>query len=174
MTYFCYQPKSIFLFGLKWSNLTTLEKRQGSKKSKKQTHMQNKLTSQIAHCYNGAKVITQTNDIGILVGVFDTHNSINIELPNKAVSIGWKASRCQLLLTPLAKISDEDAREIARIEERVTAECDMKPSEIIDFLRSSTRPDGTPKPVYDCGYGSIKSLINAGIAIDETTLNSKS
>lgn len=39
---------------------------------------------------------------------------------------------------------------------------------IIDYLRSNKRPEGTEKPVYDCGYGDIPSLIEAGIAIDKT------
>jgi hypothetical protein len=34
--------------------------------------------------------------------------------------------------------------------------------ELIDFLRSKS---------YDCGYGSIPSLIAEGIAIDKTKLN---
>lgn len=42
--------------------------------------------------------------------------------------------------------------------------------EQIDYLRSSKRPDGTSKPVYDCGYMHIPSLIDAGIAIDATTI----
>jgi len=35
----------------------------------------------------------------------------------------------------------------------------------IDFLRSSTRPDGTLKPSYNCGYGiySPQDLIDAGV-----------
>lgn len=40
---------------------------------------------------------------------------------------------------------------------------------VIDYLRSPFRPDGTPKPVYDCGYMHIPSLITAGLAIKKTT-----
>ena len=35
----------------------------------------------------------------------------------------------------------------------------------IDYLRSPYRPDGTPKPVYDCGYRHIRNLIDAGLAV---------
>jgi len=38
-------------------------------------------------------------------------------------------------------------------------------AQIIDYLRSPFRPDGTPKPVYDCGYMHIQSLIQADLAI---------
>ena len=35
----------------------------------------------------------------------------------------------------------------------------------VDFLRSSTRPDGTLKPSYNCGYGiySPQDLVDAGV-----------
>lgn len=41
-------------------------------------------------------------------------------------------------------------------------------SQIADFLRSTDESKG--KYAYDCGYGSIPSLIDAGIAIDETKM----
>jgi len=37
---------------------------------------------------------------------------------------------------------------------------------IIDFLRSSVRPDGSAKQAYDCGCGEYSSLIDAGIAVE--------
>lgn len=36
---------------------------------------------------------------------------------------------------------------------------------VTDYLRSPKRPDGTDKPVYDCGFRNIKSLIAAGLAV---------
>lgn len=41
--------------------------------------------------------------------------------------------------------------------------------EVIDYLRSPYRPDGTPKPVYDCGYMGVSQLIEAGLAISSVT-----
>lgn len=46
----------------------------------------------------------------------------------------------------------------------VTGETDMQPIAIIDFLRSNG---------YDCGYGNVKSLIDAGIAISSLQNNSE-
>lgn len=42
--------------------------------------------------------------------------------------------------------------------------------QILDYLRSPVRKDGSIKPVYDCGYGDISLLIDAGIAVDKNTL----
>lgn len=105
----------------------------------------------------------------------------------------------QLILTPLSKISDEDAVEVAKmlnyredvdmsellehmkdvinirkvgdvfgnIDSKNIADNDVSPMVILriyDFLRSRS---------YDCGYGSIQSLIQAGIAVDGTLLTDK-
>lgn len=64
---------------------------------------------------------------------------------------------CKLLLSPLSAISDEHAVEVANITEKK----DFSASEITDYLRSKG---------YDMGYGSIPSLIEAGIALNKTTL----
>lgn len=49
----------------------------------------------------------------------------------------------------------------------------MDMRKVIDFLRSNKRHDGTEKPVYDCGYGEIRSLIEAGYALDKTKINNQ-
>lgn len=87
---------------------------------------------------------------------------------------------CQLILTPLSKISGEDAVEVCKLlynnpslhnaeRGRIVAttgdwHSTRKGVAIIDFLRSRG---------YDCGYGSIPSLIQVGIAVDGTLLTDK-
>lgn len=119
-------------------------------------------------------------------------------------------SECQLLLTPLSKISDEDAVEVAKIiiddEDNLSIikvdressfctkvllkankatyldvlvftndgnvdltdakgkdlnACHLLWSRLTDYLRSKG---------YDCGHGSIPSLIAAGVAVEKTNL----
>lgn len=52
--------------------------------------------------------------------------------------------------------------DIFRNDEAVTSGIPVRHSVYIDYLRSKG---------YDCGYGHIPSLIESGIAIDKTTLN---
>ena len=101
----------------------------------------------------------------------------------------YPISYCQLLLKNLADISDEDA--IVCFNNWMKAHDYNDPNDTdefkiycvkcwigdntdnskyrllhsIDFLRSSTRPDGTLKPSYNCGYGiySPQDLIDAGV-----------
>ena len=150
------------------------------------------LTAQIAHCYNGAKVIPPYGDPYFIQNIWCNRNLIGMTLTNEPkdfdkVDVWAKISDCQLLLTPLAKISDEDAVEVAKIikpEWKIEDALDnnwadsfnakivrnlaklypQTAREMWDYLRSKS---------YDCGYGSDKSGIEAGWAIDET-LNSKS
>jgi len=85
----------------------------------------------------------------------------------------------QLILTPLSKISDEHALVLADILYGDQAykmyemmKTDLKTqwktraltSESVDFLRLKG---------YDCGFASIPSLIDAGIAIEESDINKK-
>lgn len=97
---------------------------------------------------------------------------------------------CKPILTPLSEITDEDAVEVAKIlygssynvdrlayvvqvaqTKDLIQKCKDTPLmhiqwiSVIDYLRSPYRPDGTPKPVYDCGYMHIQSLIAADLAI---------
>ena len=54
--------------------------------------------------------------------------------------------------------------DIDNTEDRETGAHDMKPTAIIDYLRSKS---------YDCGYGAIPNLIDAGIAIVDTKTDEK-
>lgn len=98
----------------------------------------------------------------------------------KTVTIGGmqvSLEYCQLMLTPISEMSDEHAIEVAKIFDPELLPEEMarvgrffanrkdycfgdmdynRTQQIIDYLRSVG---------YDCGYGSIPSLIEAGIAI---------
>ena len=81
---------------------------------------------------------------------------------------------CQLILLPFDKISDEDAVEVCKFlysnpalhnPERGKSVATVgdwhstrKGVEVIDYLRSKG---------YDCGHGSIPSLIAAGVAVEK-------
>ena len=92
----------------------------------------------------------------------------------------YRIQHAKLILKPLSEISDEDAIEVSKVygnnmptkeegmgiiknclydyeeSNEVTLHDGMR---VCDYLRSKS---------YDCGYGSIPSLISAGIAITET------
>src|ERR1051325_2303015 len=95
---------------------------------------------------------------------------------------GININDCKLVLKPLSEISDEDAIEVAKMYGGLCIKVDKDgflqvvyknnvcvtyfvvnnplniPTKLTDFLRSRG---------YDCGYGSIKSLIESGYAIEE-------
>lgn len=105
---------------------------------------------------------------------------------HKGLTVKWGTSRwewLQLILTPISELSHEDATELAKIlgwdynnEPDSDAHYDLeglrddianngddvfdvgftKCQIVLDYLRSKG---------YDCGYGEIPSLIEAGIAI---------
>ncbi len=177
-----------------------------------------KLTVEIAAAYWDAKLTTQH---AAFIGGVKTFKYL--ELTDHMISDGtnwFPISDCQLLLSPLSSISDEDAIEVAKIVSgpwaRHFKESDLSYSRVdkskrigvfsngnlqhivhvcsdgavryynpafsadskqgdlsvesrgeycitkytaaIDYLRSKS---------YDCGYGSIPSLIAAGIAIEK-------
>ena len=166
-----------------------------------------KLTAAISASYFGAEVRTPDGD-GVMTGI--RKDVIGVARSNEFYGTWYDYDQSQLLLTPLSKISDEDAVEVAKIlipqcflntkkgwqvsrnytttgypyikihhpkkvysvqidctlvnfdiddmEDRVTASCDAKPVALTDYLRSKG---------YDCGHGSIPSLIAAGVAVEK-------
>lgn len=170
-----------------------------------------KLTVEIAAAYPNAFVKTE-NFICRQVGItFDTQEFI-LKATGGVITDLFVApiSDCQLLLTPLSEISDEDAIEVAKLAISNSEIKDFKavqirredygvkviiewfgkeglsmywvfitnnrlpqflkrtgstlaelhyqfPIQAIDYLRSKS---------YDCGYGSIPSLLTAAIAIN--------
>jgi hypothetical protein len=75
----------------------------------------NKLTAQIAAAYIGSQIRSVSGIEGVLCGVFANHGTCNIELSDGSISVGHLLSSCQPLLTPLSKITDEHAIEVAKI-----------------------------------------------------------
>jgi len=174
--------------------------------------------------YKGASVLPITNS-GTEEKVFAIHGVVEwadcYSLWDSSET-GWRSTfrSFKLLLTPLSKISDADAIEVAKLatnrklphygvdefyitknensisivfvdDQDIIINIDFggdvlvyndglplgepfiekrhsNQSAIIDYFRSATRLDGTVKPVYDLGYMNIKSLIEAGYAIDAT------
>ena len=138
-----------------------------------------KLIAQIAAAYWGAKTayMRQPNNPYTMDGI----------TPYEIMIGGFKVGYdlCQLILTPLEKISDEDGICVAKMYGGIRLETHSDgfwqvvdkdnnvpqyfcvtnakslPAFLTDFLRSKH---------YDCGYGSIPSLIEVGIAVDATTL----
>lgn len=158
--------------------------------------METILTAQIALSYLGCEVLygyEGRKKVGTLTGhnaitglqIFDTsrlthlHHNVNPDL-------------CQLILTPISQISEDDAIEVAKMidefiespkvsrdeycieindDKRMRHVVIMKVdgsiycndnqncnNRCIDYLRSLG---------YDCGYGSIPSLIEVGIAVNK-------
>lgn len=159
-----------------------------------------KLTAQIAAAYMPCK-ITDKYANGVhydMVGVSEYEGNLQVKMPSGDTD-WWNIDMCQLLLTPLSSITDEDAIEVAKIDlgalngfevikvkrYNTSIEIDyrwisdneslnlkdgysysgwgmgFKPQtyspQITDYLRSKS---------YDCGYGSIPSLLTAAIAIN--------
>lgn len=122
----------------------------------------------------GCNVITKEGLQGILVGIFATHNSCNIELPDGSISVGHLISDCQLLLKELPEISDRDMVEVGRLYYNQVIRSDafhLREGKqllhnfslggnltvcIIDYIRSKS---------YNIGYGRYtpSDLIEAGI-----------
>ena len=160
--------------------------------------MEQKLTAQIAHAYSGAKVLNKESGYCFeMVAISDSYilvyqpTSSGDESGDGGDELEWKLSYCQPILTRLSNITNEDAALIAGTagEDSTNAGNIIYSEivgpylvlnfenwvyrlylsvEIIDFLRASSW-NGVEKPVYDCGYGSIPSLIDAGIAIENNS-----
>jgi len=139
-----------------------------------------KLTAKIAASYFGAEVRCapyggppDRKIIGTMIGL--NNDGIHVKFPEwqshqHQVAIGV----CQLILTPLDKISDEDAVEVCKFlysnpalhnPERGKSVATVgdwhstrKGVEVIDYLRSKG---------YDCGYANLNSLISAGVAVEK-------
>ena len=161
---------------------------------KKEMSNDRKLTAQIAAAYFDSKVyihddrLHPSNKIQSIIGV--TKTKIVYSESSSSFFDGWfHISACQLILKKLEDISDEDAIEVAWIldvnysnnpdseqwydldglinyvkEEIIDGSRLADVVELIDYLRSKS---------YDCGYGSIPSLIEAGIAIVDTKIDVK-
>lgn len=146
--------------------------------------MEHKLTAQIAGVYWDSNIKLPDSDDTYVMQALKM-NSICVGNNYLGIPMWYKISSCNLLLYRLEDITDEHACEVARIfnEQYLSTKGD-KPTvnkgkiwinsrnqncitdaicavEISGYLRSKS---------YDCGYGSIPSLIDAGIAIDKKTL----
>jgi len=88
-------------------------------------------------------------------------------------------NRRRLALTPLSEISDEDAIEVAKMFD-ASAPTSIFGRKVISYITDMANKPGWFNPDfekirlafdklrewgYDCGYGEIPSLIDAGIAI---------
>ena len=151
--------------------------------------MTQKLTAQIAAAYFGCKVKVPHGE-SFVIGKMEsvTERAIYFYQKEDVWSMGIPA--CQLILTRLEDITDEHAvglfkayhngesitiyskKEKNDAEMAEVSKTELVPKykihrieniqKIIDYLRSKN---------YDCGYGSIPSLISAGIAVDAKTVN---
>jgi hypothetical protein len=175
-----------------------------------------KLTKQILGAYIGAQV-KATTESGEFIGKIHSicHDIISIAtgiegaVPN-ITSEWFYFDQCQLILTPLSAISDEDALEVARIiynKEFPTSAWKLNRNNYPDFVAFENKDDddysiffssATEDPRdpcieafmpnnqhttmfvvadylrsknYDLGHLEIKSLIEAGVAVDSTSLN---
>lgn len=135
----------------------------------------------LARVYGAYNTVTVKSQFGVhtLFGV--TTEGVYVSVGKERLFREFQGS--SLLLTPLSQISDEDAIEVAAlmacpnssVKSKIewgkyyimqiirlngTYSC-LHLTKTIDYLRSKG---------YDAGYGEIPSLIEAGIAIDKTTL----
>lgn len=147
-----------------------------------------KLTANIAAAYWGANMMHKGDTYKVFNSLRDGY--VNLWDSETCYLEDVNISECQLLLTPLSKISDEDAVEVAKICNRDNNSHKFKSKskeqliemgrliaydlvstygdphyvqldyarEIIDYLSSKG---------YDCGHGSIPSLIAAGVAVEK-------
>lgn len=155
-----------------------------------------KLTAAIAGSYPNAKVTMSGYDDPIFkIDEIDfKHDEFTLMRVSNGDIFHEPIDQCQLILTPLSKISDEDAfrcasmcglhtagNRVIRITAAVFVENDtyqlqishngyvclrkngalynMDIRKVYDYLRSKG---------YDCGHGSIPSLIAAGVAVEPT------
>ena len=130
---------------------------------------QKKLTAQIAAAYFGCQVTD-----GYFTGTMIAIRNDTVTLQKNGATAGLSISECQLMLTPPSKITDKDAIDAARIyfgesflaetnglELKFLLRIEYTWIQLTDYLRSK---------YYDCGYGSISSLIEAGIAVDKSKI----
>lgn len=110
--------------------------------------------------------------------VSNNRKSLEADIISEIHAFG-KYKTYQLTLTPLSKITDEDAVYIAQ---SILGYSDGYHEYFVEtgkrYLSKNSNYMDTDREVidklrewgYDCGYGDIPSLIEAGIAIDKTTL----
>lgn len=153
------------------------------------------LNAKIAASYLGCEAkVRETpyskSRYGTLCGVeLDRIWIVNKE--NTSMWASMEKCECQLILTPLSEITDEEIYEAYKTMETAEHEPDFSKENFldkmspvrcaedcerygqscyysaIDYLRSS-KWNGRIKPAYDMGYGSIPSLIEARIAVKKT------
>lgn len=151
-----------------------------------------KLTAQIAAAYFDAKVyihddrLHPSNKIQSIIGV--TKTKIVYSESSSSFFDGWfHISACQLILKKLEDISDEDA--IVFFDNWMKSNNHSDKLDTNGFKASCVRcwisdnenskyrllhsTDYLRSKSYDCGYGSIPSLIEAGIAIVDTKTDEK-
>lgn len=154
-----------------------------------------KLNKQIAAAYIGCDVWEIGNNVGNMSGIMTLSDRTKLLVNCSSNDHYWSMIDLhQLILWPLSAISNEDLVELVSIGgwspqgqgNLIKCKFDFTSNEVIaefensryrvdisfgivDFLRASEW-EGKPKRAYDVGYGSIESLIKAGIAIDATTL----
>lgn len=137
--------------------------------------MESKLTAKIAALYFGCEVQVNDNEQPQIVGAICGWLNDCICLEYEKSCIWVHVSYCQLLLTPLDKISDEVAIEVAKLvgfQEGLKGwgkwyckvgfphDCALsadKQLKIIDYLRSQSV--------------DVDGLIEKGVALDKTTFN---
>ena len=149
-----------------------------------------KLTAAIAASYFGAMVRTPDGDYR-MHHVAPNLMCIEVETGNQFDYVAY--DQCQLILTPLDKISDEDAVEVAKMfswfnhyngkeieayknqfgktvvsnKERIG----KYETVCLDFdnpeLLNRQQIDYLRSKGYDCGHGSIPNLIAAGVAVEK-------
>lgn len=75
-----------------------------------------KLTAKIAMCYQNAHVTTKYDEGKSykIVGVSEWEGNLQVQTSENDTD-WWNIDQCQLILTPLDKISDEDAVDVAKI-----------------------------------------------------------
>lgn len=138
-----------------------------------------KLTDKIAAAYFGADVLFQGVEYdNMVIGV----GGYSLCSKDNTIHMKWDGigNSAKLLLTPLSKVSDEDADYIGDLLLPFGAFGEMAEGEygkdfvngkilrsmrdsmpILDYLRSKG---------YDCGHGSIPSLIAAGVAVEKSEI----
>lgn len=144
---------------------------------------QKKLTAQIAAAYFGCQVTD-----GYFTGTMIEIRNDTVTLQKNGATAGLSISECQLILTPPSKITDKDAIDVARIYFGESFLAETNGLELKFLLRNGKKlsqnikynflvgctwiqlTDYLRSKYYDCGYGSISSLIEAGIAVDKSKI----
>lgn len=138
---------------------------------------QKKLTAQIAAAYFGCQVTD-----GYFTGTMIAIRNDTVTLQKNGATAGLSISECQLMLTPLSKFTDEDALELSKLYKHnfpsveygrgIIENCydSYESYNEITFRDGIIVDDYLRSKYYDCGYGSILSLIEAGIAVDKSKI----